>query len=304
MVVAIWLALVAAGAAAFDDDGLKCRPLVGKAADPVGSIRFGEGLLFRVSRPGMPPSHVFGTVHVDLPAVTTLAPPVRRAFDASRALVVETLLDEPAAMAEMATRMRQPPGRHLQAQAGKALFARAAALLVQYGVDAAGADALKPWAAFITLNLPPEMIGMPLDLRLVQEARRRGLALYGLETMAEQVDVLDRMTLDDQVQLLADTVCHYDALQLQMTHLIDRYVARDLAGVVRLADGLQVEGDAAGARLKEELLGKRNRRMAQRVAPRLAEGHAFVAVGALHLPGDDGLLALLESQGFTVERVH
>jgi uncharacterized protein YbaP (TraB family) len=54
----------------------------------------------------------------------------------------------------------------------------------------------------------------------------------------------------------------------------------------------------------ERLLFQRNRRMVERMAVRLAEGNAFIAIGALHLPGDQGVLALLEQQGYEVSVVY
>jgi hypothetical protein len=54
----------------------------------------------------------------------------------------------------------------------------------------------------------------------------------------------------------------------------------------------------------ERLLDARNERMAERMQPRLAEGGAFVAVGALHLPGEGGILKLLEGQGYQLTRLY
>jgi uncharacterized protein YbaP (TraB family) len=49
---------------------------------------------------------------------------------------------------------------------------------------------------------------------------------------------------------------------------------------------------------------ERNRTMVQRMAARLGEGGAFVAIGALHLPGETGLLSLLADQGYRITRVY
>ncbi|MBI3774645.1 MAG: TraB/GumN family protein [Gammaproteobacteria bacterium] len=57
-------------------------------------------------------------------------------------------------------------------------------------------------------------------------------------------------------------------------------------------------------KLIAELIDARNLRMLERMAPRLKEGKAFVAVGALHLPGDHGLLRLLEKAGYHVSAMY
>ncbi|UCE88321.1 MAG: TraB/GumN family protein [Pseudomonadota bacterium] len=49
---------------------------------------------------------------------------------------------------------------------------------------------------------------------------------------------------------------------------------------------------------------ERNRLMLERMQPRLREGNAFIAVGALHLPGEQGLLRLLERRGYRVKAIY
>ena len=44
--------------------------------------------------------------------------------------------------------------------------------------------------------------------------------------------------------------------------------------------------------------------MAKRMQQRLKEGQAFIAVGALHLPGKEGILSLLEQQGYQVKALY
>ena len=56
------------------------------------------------------------------------------------------------------------------------------------------------------------------------------------------------------------------------------------------------------AEFEERIVTDRNRRMAERMQPMLTAGAAFVAVGALHLPGEEGIVALLREAGWTVTR--
>ncbi|HEY7840695.1 MAG TPA: TraB/GumN family protein [Gammaproteobacteria bacterium] len=56
--------------------------------------------------------------------------------------------------------------------------------------------------------------------------------------------------------------------------------------------------------MTDRLLTGRNRIMVERMLPLVESGDAFVAVGAMHLPGADGILALLRERGFTIERVY
>ncbi|MDX2156599.1 MAG: TraB/GumN family protein [Hyphomicrobiaceae bacterium] len=85
--------------------------------------------------------------------------------------------------------------------------------------------------------------------------------------------------------------------------MLRRYLAREIAKVwpLQMEMWRQAGFDtAAFASFRRELLTVRNARMRDAALPVLAEGGAFIAVGALHLVGEDGLVALLRAAGFEV----
>ena len=84
------------------------------------------------------------------------------------------------------------------------------------------------------------------------------------------------------------------------------YLRADLTGLQKLAVQAfdMMENVALRNKLKETLITKRNLLMVERMQPRLADGNAFIAVGALHLPADDGLLNLLEQGGYYIHVVN
>jgi hypothetical protein len=63
---------------------------------------------------------------------------------------------------------------------------------------------------------------------------------------------------------------------------------------------LQSQDDALAKRLMDSLINQRNNRMLERMLPKLKQGRVFIAVGALHLPGEHGLLNLLRGAGYAV----
>ena len=82
-------------------------------------------------------------------------------------------------------------------------------------------------------------------------------------------------------------------------------MARDLAQMVALNQKYMQIGDRKLAdKLMDSLIYERNLRMVQRMRPRLKDGNAFVAIGALHLPGEKGVLRLLQNRGYTVSVVY
>jgi len=80
------------------------------AAEPEADLA--QALLFRVERPGMAESYLFGTIHSEDARVTRLPPPVREAFDVARYLVLEVLMDD-ARQAEASRAMVFSDGREL-----------------------------------------------------------------------------------------------------------------------------------------------------------------------------------------------
>ncbi len=283
-----WSGIVAAA--------LHCPPLAVRSAAEIEDVRHRHGLLWEIRAPGGPRSYLFGTIHLSSPEVTALRPAVTAALLGARRFGMEVLLDFETLM-RVADLMRAKDDERLASHADPDLLARTRELLATYGVSAAAADDLKPWAAYTTLSLPPGQSAVPLDLLLLGTAEKRGKELFGLESLEEQAAVFERMSIADQMALLKDAVCHYATLQAETGQMIAHYREQDLNALYRTA---QRYNSGAQQRLMDVLLTQRNRRMFDRLQPYLEAGDAFIAVGALHLPGPGGLLELLESNGYTL----
>jgi hypothetical protein len=164
---------------------------------------------------------------------------------------------------------------------------------------------MKPWAVATTLSMPAAGTGMVLDRVLYEQALQDGKPVAGLETVQEQLDIFEGMSMDDQVALLRDAVAQFSGIAALHQQLLDAYKQQDLAAMLAINEAALEAGDRRFAdEFQRRLVTDRNRHMAERLRPYLSEGRAFVAVGALHLPGDEGLLNLLERQGYTVSAVY
>jgi len=116
--------------------------------------------------------------------------------------------------------------------------------------------------------------------------------------------VFDGLSLDDQVALLRDAVEQFDGLDADLADLLAAYKRQDLAAMQSINESALASGDPRLAgEFQRRLIVDRNQRMAERVEPYLRQGGAFIAVGALHLAGEQGLVRLLERQGYTVRVV-
>ncbi len=267
---------------------------------------FERGLLFRVEAPGRPPSWVYGTLHSDDARVTRVPAAVSAALAQSRRLAPEILRTPAEQRAFLAAAQFDDGGRladHFDADT-------LAHIRVALGTAAPPADVLgrmKPWAVLLLLAQPAgDDRGATLDEVLVDESRRQRLTVIGLELPDEQVAALDTIPVASQVALVRWTLAHRAELPREHERTIRAWQAGDLAQLAALAAAPGRADPAVAphfAELTRHLVVNRSAQMAHRLYLPLREGRVFVAVGALHLYGPQGLLALLREQGYRIRRV-
>ncbi len=283
------------------------RPAI---AESHGSLLNGEGLLWRVDTPGSEPSYLFGTIHLTDDRVTKLPPPVIKALDSSQSLTGELILNAETQRALMQVIVLTGE-RDLEDILGSELYGRVLERTRPIGMFDGSLRRLEPWVVMGMIGLPAEEIAraatghLNVDQTLQEMARDRGIPLHALESVAEQADAIGGMPEADLVQIIREAVDMQPDLHALIEELIGFYLAQDLSGfhtrMVELSAGQDLD---RLNRFMDRVLDMRNARMADRMAGVLAEGNAFVAVGAMHLPGENGLLNLLEQRGHGITRVY
>ncbi|MGE5153197.1 MAG: TraB/GumN family protein [Bdellovibrio bacteriovorus] len=260
-----------------------------------------SGIIYRVQSPSATaPSYLLGTIHSEDPRVLSLPDPVRAAFEASPAFALEVVPNSEAIIKSMVA-MTYTDGRTLKEVLPADLYQRAAEALGGLGMTPAAFDDFKPWAVVTLLSLPPAEKGEFMDLVLYRSAVEAGKKIKGLETMEEQLAVFDSLTEADQIALLRETLDSRQEMPAMFEDLIRAYLAQDLDALMARSERYLQDGDPRLAALfREAAVDFRNRRMAERMQPLLDEGGWFIAVGALHLPGQGGVLRLLEQRGYEV----
>jgi uncharacterized protein YbaP (TraB family) len=266
--------------------------------------RFDSGLLWRIERAGSSPSYLFGTMHTDDPGVVNLAAPVRQAFDQADAVTLEVTLDVQSLL-DLAQALLLNEGGTLDALLDAALYARAVEAMAGQGIPDSMVARMKPWAVAVTLMTPPTETGVVLDQVLYQKALADGKPVDGLETVAEQVGLFDSLTLEEQIELLQDTLDHLPEIERMLDEVRQAWLQRDLARLVEINAAILRDSDPQfAATFNQRIILDRNHRMVERMQARLRAGGRFIAVGALHLPGREGLLELLEQRGYRLTRLY
>jgi len=280
---------------------------LGCASNPTAGFQDNDstiGILWEVKKPDSKPSFLFGTIHSEDERVTQLPKPVSKAFNSAKTFALEMILDKKTTR-EVLKKMYFSDGRTLQQAVGNDLFKRSVDAMEKKGLPANIVGLMKPWAVFTILNMPEQKTGLFLDAILFEKAKEQKKKIIGLETQEEQTAVFDEMALSSQKELLKNTLDNLADMNKLLDQVIDIYLTRDLEKVMALNNKYEKLIDEEVAKeFSKRLVTNRNQRMVDRMLPLLIDGDSFIAVGALHLPGDDGIIKLLQKKGYEVSSVY
>ena len=268
--------------------------------------RFDRGLLWRIARDGVAPSHVYGTIHVADARVADLPPVVRKHFDVAKSLMLEFVPDAYSRERFLEASMYLDR-RTLADEIGPEDFERAVEVLAPIGLAREVVNKLKPWGVLLNLrNAQRAEQVLALDSRLVELARARRLPVSQIEGVEEQIFTFDEFPMASQVALLRHSLAHRDELAELAERTLEAYLQRDLAAIWRLREQFVARHPQIASHqavMTKRVLYDRSVVMAFRMQRELRRGAAFVALGALHLYGEKGVLALLEEDGYRAARV-
>lgn len=275
-------------------------PISGNAAD---NGEFGRNLLWQVKKADVTVGYILGTIHsedarID-PMVAAILPYVRD----SQGFALEINMDEQT-MAALQQVMLLPAGQFLPELLGAELYGAVLAIATKHGLPEAVLLKLKPWAVFVNLSMPPPRSGMFMDLKLLRAARELDKSLHGLETLDQHLGALEQLPLEDQRKLLQQMVGEYGGMAAVIEQMHQAYLQQDLQRIQQINDDMLTHGDQRLAKkLMQQMVFDRNVRMAASMQELFARQVSFVAIGALHLPGKQGVLHLLHRRGFVLEPV-
>jgi uncharacterized protein YbaP (TraB family) len=251
--------------------------------------------------------YLVGSVHVLTKDFYPLSPTLETAYKQSDLLVEEVDLgdmQEPGAQFQMLSRGMLPSNQSLDKLVSPATFAAVSKRFTDIGMPIEPIKRFKPWLAALTLMaMEWQKAGfdaeLGLDKHFYDRAKADGKNVEGLETIEYQLSRFDEMSAALQDRLLAETLKGIETEQANMTKLVDSWRAGDAAAVERIVlKDLEQE-----AELYQRLLVERNKNWLPKLEALFArKASAFVVVGAAHLVGPDGLVAMLKAKGYTVEQ--
>lgn len=270
-----------------------------------GFAQDGKGILWEISGANLnQASYLFGTIHTDRPEVLNLPAKVKEIFTQAKSFSAEVNLDL-TTMMKVSQLMMLPEQQSLQSLLNKSVYQKSVAIAGSLGIPELILNRMRPWAVAVTLSMPKQESQLVLDMKLYMDAQQSGKQVYGLETIEEQLSAFKDMPIENQITMLNETVAQHHLFEGMFKELLAAYLHRDLAELQQIDKKYQSQSNQElESYLRKELLEKRNIRMHDRMQERLKEGNAFIAVGALHLPGKTGLINLLRQQGYNMKSVY
>lgn len=246
---------------------------------------------------------LLGSIHAGKPSLYPLPDPVERAWQQSRALVMEVDMTHisQAQWQEMGAITRLVDGKTLKDHLPIDLYRRTLIAAGQNGLNESMLAPLRPWFAAITLTQAAlERTGFRgefgVDQHFAKRANDGGKPIVGLETLLEQLGYLASVG-DNQTLMLESTLDELPELEKGFTEVMAAWQNGDQATLINLLKE-EMAPPKLQAWLEQTLLAERNRNWVKKW-PSLPN-ESFIVVGALHLYGEHGLLALLEQQGWRI----
>lgn len=271
----------------------------------------GAQVLWKVSGNGLEkPSYILGTHHAAPHGLTDSIEGFAQAFQSCTQVYGEVMFDSlmmPQVATAMAQEMMCPPDSTISKLLTAKQYARLdSALKTSLGVGAQQLEMFKPAAISAQLAMALAMKEFPdmqqqeqLDMTIQSKAKESGKKLGALETVMFQTEMLYGTPISQQAKELAEGLDQIEKLPEITWQMAEAYRKQDID---KLLEVIKMESHDSPEYL-ERILYSRNRNWAALLKSIMTAAPTFFAVGAGHLPGDKGLLALLKEAGYKVEPV-
>jgi len=251
--------------------------------------------------------YLFGSFHLLPPDVGWRTPAVARALEEAGTMVFETDVaganDEKTMQPLVAKYGLLPAGQTLRSilpEKTNAEFERVAGDL---GLPPDALAPMRPWLAGLVLGVQFILKqgydpAKGVEQQVVAWAKQNGKALATLESIESQLRIFADLTREQEIDLFAVALREIRETPAALGEILAAYRKGDQAGLEKL---LNAGFDGLPA-LRQRVLGDRHRQWLPHIEKMIADGGTrVIIVGAAHLVGRDGLIALLRAKGYQVE---
>ncbi len=261
-------------------------------------------LLYKVTGKGLAkPSYIFGTFHAICSSEMVPFEKLDTYLTQSDQLMMEIDMDDAVEMGSMGKALIIPGGKTIKDFMTAEQFAKVDAMITNLlGYSAENVKMVKPAFLMVLAVTSPKAIGCTptvYDLSLMQNAVAKKKPVVGLETVASQIKVIDSKPLDKQAKDLYEMAADPEKSIKELKKMMAVYKAGDAEKLFELTESMMTSDKDFQSRLLDE----RNIAWIPKLEAAFKEKPTFVAVGAGHLGGKNGVIKLLRKNGYKVTTV-
>lgn len=261
-------------------------------------------LLWEISGNGLrEPSYLFGTMHILCADEASLSDNLRSVISRARKIYFEIDMDDMTEMMGALKYVKMNDGVKLSDLLTKDEYARVEAYFKKSKtpMPLSMLNRFKPM--FVSSLLGEQQMDCPqkegMEQLIMKEASKKDKTIMGLESVQFQATLFDSIPYETQAKDLLSYIDSVDNYRKSTAEMVAVYKQQDLEKL----DSMVRKSDPSMNSYMDLLLYSRNRRWVQQMPNIMMEGTLLFAVGAGHLPGDQGVINLLRKRGFTVKPV-
>jgi uncharacterized protein len=273
-----------------------------KSTSKTKSVKIQENaLLWQINGKDLKkPSYLFGTIHMICPEDFIMSDSIRSTFARSEKIYLEIDMDDPA-MTLKTLQLAMMKDKSLKDLMSKEDYTR----LDKFMNDSIGMplmifNKMKPFtlmSILYTKVLPcPKMESYEQSFMSMAELQKK--EILGLEKLEDQFAVFDQIPDSAEVKMILDMIDDFGGQQKEFAKMTEAYKRKDLDALSKM---INASPDMAG--YENLLLVNRNKNWIPVMEKAMSTQSTFFAVGAGHLPGEDGVISLLRKAGYTVSPV-
>ena len=260
-----------------------------------------NSLLWEISGNGLSkPSYLFGTIHMICKEDFFMPDVVKQKFESSQHVFLEMDMDDPKMQGKLMKLAMLPAGENLKKLFGNDYPMVDSFFKAKAGMGLAVFNQFKPMMvmSMLYLKMLPCTQTESYETTFMAMAKQQQKDIKGLETIEDQMQVFDNIPDSVEAANILKMIKDFDAQVKQFADMVAVYKEQNIQ---KLYTSVSSSPDLMEA--QDDLLKKRNSNWIPVMEQTMKEGQSFFAVGAAHLGGDIGLIALLKKAGYKVKAV-
>lgn len=246
------------------------------------------------------PSYLFGTIHIMCPGDLKVSEVLKQKFSTTQQLFLELKMDEPGMMMEMMKGMKMNDSSTLKGLLGKINYDSVNTIFKRStGIQLDMLNSTKP--ILVVSMIYPFLLGCTPDSwenTFQKMAKEQNKPLLGLETLTEQMNVLESIPYKEQADMLVKTLFQMDSAKNVFLNMLEVYKQKDVIALYKLTTS-----DEDFGIYERDLLENRNHKWIKTIITQAETIPTFFAFGAAHLGGNQGIINLLRKEGYSVKPV-